>query len=300
MATVNNRLSTPQAMTINGVDAGGLMTARISAGYDNVMRSSPDGLQVAIVDREIQYVRGTVVTQDWIEAINLLTGTVGTYVFYQRKSGVAAATGYVLHTITNPVIHRFNIRQTKGGYMAAAFDFECKAADETEGFADMWVMTDSQAAPTYVSAARGGWRVESAQHGGSLDIKHVTGFNIDLALPLAKACNDSDVGYTCVDARLDGIMCGGSIGFQDGSIATNQLLILQLLAAARGDLVITVSQGSGGADKVLTLAGVIFNNPNLGADAGSVFDSFGADFEVTNDTTTQLTLEGENKIITIA
>jgi hypothetical protein len=89
MATVNKRVGLPQAVTINGVDAGGAMVARIQEGYDNILRSAPDGLQVPVKDKEAEYVRGEIVTQDWVEAVNLLTGTVGTFVFYERKSGVA-------------------------------------------------------------------------------------------------------------------------------------------------------------------------------------------------------------------
>ena len=38
MATVNNRVGLPQAIVINGIDTGGAMTARISAGYDTIHR----------------------------------------------------------------------------------------------------------------------------------------------------------------------------------------------------------------------------------------------------------------------
>ena len=64
MTTVNNRLKKPQALVINGVDAGGIMTARILMGFDSRIASAPDGLEVPLSDREIQFVRGTVVTQD--------------------------------------------------------------------------------------------------------------------------------------------------------------------------------------------------------------------------------------------
>jgi hypothetical protein len=299
MATVNKRVGIPQATIINGVDTGGIMTAVIQAGFDNVMRSSPDGLQVPMKDKEIQSVRGAIVTQDWIEVINLLTGAVGTYVFYERKSGVAPATGYVKHTITAPVIHQVSFTLTKGGYSTANFSFECKAADETKGIADMWVPEDSQAAPSYVSAARGGYRVETAAH-GAVSIYHVMDFNFALALPLVKACNDLDVGYTCVDARLDGLAAAGSISFQDASISAATILCQKLAVAARGSLVLVVTQGGGAADKTITIAGVDFNNVGGSSDVSAPFTGYSADFEVSNDTGTLLTLEGTNKIITIA
>jgi len=302
MTTVNKRVGIPQAMVINGVDAGGIMTAAISAGYDNIMRSAPDGLQVPLKDKEIQFVRGTIVTQDWIEAINLLTGTLGTKVFYERKSGVAVDTGFIKHTITAPVIHSVNFAFTKGGYSPASFNFECKAADETKGITDMWLPEDDQAAPTHISAARGGYRIESAKHGVDaawIDIHHVTAFNFALALPLVRACNDLDVGYTCVDARLDGLTAAGSISFQDASIATATILCQKLAVAARNSLVLVVTQGGGAADKTITILGVDFNNVGSSSDASTPFTGYNADFEVSNDVTTQLTLAGDNKIITI-
>jgi len=303
MATVNKRVGLPQAMVINGVDAGGNMVARIQEGFDNVMRSSPDGLQVPVKDKEIEYVRGEVVTQDWVEAVNLLIGVVGTYVFYERKSGVAAATGYIKHTLTNPVIHSFNITVAKGGYAGLRFSFECKAVDETEGIAAMHTVEDAQAAPAYIAAARGAFRVKTATHssGGTLiTIYHVTAFSFSITLPLARACNDGDVGYTCVDARLDGMSCEGSITFQDSTIAAGAVTAQKLLVAAADALVLTVTQSGGAADKVITIANADFNS--IGGDSGAdkVFTDYTANFDVANDAGTPLTLEGDNKIITIA
>ena len=299
MATVNNRVGIPQAITINGIDAGGAMTASVQAGFDNIMRSSPDGLQVPVKDKEIAFVRGSIVTQDWIHAVELITAAVGSYICYERRSGVAEATGYIKHTITNPVIHRVSISFSKGGYATITLDFECRAADETEGITDMWAMLDGQAAPTYLPAARGGYRVVSCAH-GAVSIYHLTGFNFSLALPLVKACNDGDVGYTCVDARVDGLTAEGSVNFQDGSITAGALLCQQLITAAKADLVLTIRQSQGATNKVVTIANADFNNAGSNSDAGSPFTGYNAAFDVANDAGTPLTLSGANKIITIA
>jgi len=302
MATVNKRVGLPQATVINGVDAGGTMLAVINAGYDNLMYSSPDGLEVPLKDKECQFVRGTITTQDWAVAVNLLTGVVGTYVFYERKSGVAAATGYVQHTITAPVIHRMSINLTKGGYSAITFDFECRAADETVTIAAMWAVLDSQAAPTYIPAARGGYRVETAVHGvdpNNIDIYHVTAFNFTLTLPLVKDCNDADVAYTCVDARLDGLTAGGSISFQAGEVTGAILTCQELIAAAAAALVLVVTQSQGAADKTVTIANVDFNSIGSSSSVNAPFTEYTAAFDVANDVTTQLTLAGDNKIIAI-
>jgi len=298
-ATVNNRVGLPRGVLINGIDAAGAMTARINAGYDNILRSSPDGLQVPVKDKEIEFVRGNVVTQDWAKAILLMIGTVGSYVFYERKSGVAEATGFIKHTITNPVIHRFTLNFANKGYATCGFDFECLAADPTKGIADIWVPTDSQAAPTYVAAARGGFRIISCLHIAQA-VYHLMRFNFNLTMPLVKACNDGDVGYTCVDTRLDGLTANGSIGFQDSDIVTATFVSQKLLVAGRGTLVLTVKQAQAAANKIITIAGVDFNNLDSNSDVGADFTEHTANFDVANNTTTPLTLAGTNKIITIA
>jgi hypothetical protein len=300
MATVNKRVGSPQAFVINGVDAGGAMSANIQCGNENVLRSSPDGLQVPVLDKECQFVRGTIVSQDWIHIIDLLTGTVGTYVFYERKSGVAEATGFIKHTLTAPIIHRAALAFNQGGYATITFDFECRAASETATIADMWALTDTVAAPTYVVAARGGWRIVSAVYGAALSIYHVTGFNFSITLPLVKACNDADIAYTCVDARLDGIQATGSINFQDATIATATLTCQQLLLAAIGNLVITVKQSQAAANKIITIARASILNAGGNSDASAPFTGYNAAFEVANLVGTPLTLAGTNKIITIA
>jgi len=231
--------------------------------------------------------------------VNLLTGTVSTYIFYERKSGAAAATGYIKHTLTAPVIHNIRLEFRQGGYATVSFDFECKAADPDKTIADMWAMTDSLDAPTYISAARGGWRVQTALL-GAVNIYHVTAFSFALRLALVKACNDADVAYTAVDARLDGARPTGSITFQDSSITTAQLKAQQLIAAARASLTVTMTQSGGATAKLITIAGVCFDSLGSNQAANAPFTDFTMPFRVTNNTTTQLTLAGANKIITIA
>ncbi len=306
MATVNKRAKKPQALVVNGVDAGGAMRADIQYGYDQRFASAPDGLEVPVKDKAVQFVRGSYTTQDWIHFIDLLTGTVGTLIFYERKSGVAAATGYVKYTITNPVIYNVRMQISSGAgntsYATVSFDFECRAAAETAGIADMLAMLDDQAAPAYVPAARGGIRIESTVFGSGpgITVYHATSFEFAIAMNLVKACNDTDVGYTCVDAELEGMLCGGSIGFQDSGIATAKLTAQQLVLATRDNLVVVVRQGGGVADQTITIAGVDFLGAGSDSDVGSGFTGHRANFEVTNDTGTQLTLAGANKIITIA
>ncbi len=300
MAAVNKRLYGPQAQVINGVDAGGAMSILIDEGYENIIRSAPDGLVIEVLDREIQYVRGRIVSQDWTHLIDLMTGVVGTYVFYERKSGVAAATGYVKHALNQPKIWNARMVMSKKGYMHVEADFECMAADETEGILALHVMLDDQAAPSYISAARGGWRVKTTVH-ASLSVYHVTAFDFALTALLLKACNDADIGYTAVDVREDGMRAAGSLGFEDAGIkaVSFELKCQELLLAAAGNLVITVVQSQGAADKVITIARTMFMTSGGRSDAQQGYSGYTTPFEVGNDPDTPLTLDGVNKIITI-
>lgn len=300
MATVNYRLKKMRSCVVNGVDAGGAMQARISEGYESIIRAAPDGLGgPPLKDREVQFCRGSVTTQDWSKAVSLLTGTVGTYVFYERKSGTDETGGFVKHTITNPVIHRFNLSFTKGGYGTCSFDFECKAADPTKTIADMHAMTDTQNAPTYVSAARGGFRIQTTLFGAA-GIYHVTAFNFSIVINLTKACNDADIAYTCVDAEQDNMTCTGAITFQDGLIASAKLTAQSLILATKAALALTVSQAQGASAKTLTIANVEFNNADMSSDVNADFTEYTANFDVANSASVPLSLAGTNKILTIA
>lgn len=299
MTTVNTRIMQPQAMTINTIANGGLMTLRLNAGYDNILQTPVDGLELSLIDRLTEFVRGNMTGQDWVHIIELLTGVVGTSVHYQRKSGAEEATGYIKHTITNPVIYKCNLSLQHRGYASAGADFECRAADPTKGIADIWVPLDAQAPPTYISAARG-IEITACLH-GALAIYHVTRLELNIEMPLIKASQDGDVGYTAVDALLSGIKASGSLTFQDAGITAAQLKAVQLIKAAKAALVLTVKLSQGATAKTLTLANVLFTSLGQDSNADSKdYDTFNLPFIIANDATTQLTLTGTNKIITIA
>ncbi|MFA5554909.1 MAG: hypothetical protein WCZ89_02295 [Phycisphaerae bacterium] len=300
MATVNKRVYNPVAATANGVACGGVMTVALEEGYETVIRSSPDGLAgPAVVDREAQYVRGSLVFQGWLNAIPLLLGTIGTFVFYERKSGAAAATGYTKHTLTNPMIYSISLNVTKGGYATVSARFECKAESETANIGDMHAMLDSQAAPTHVPAARGGFRISAGVH-GSLDIYHITNFSFAAEMPIRKACNDADLAYTAVDVCNEAITVSGSLGFQDSEITSAELKAQQLLLASAGDLVLTIVQSGGAETKTVTIANAFFVSGSQSSDVNSDYSEYSLNYEVGNDPDTPLTLDGTNKVLTIA
>lgn len=303
MATVNKRVFQPQALTINAIAAGGLTQYTIDAGYDDELQNPVDGAQLAFIDYLTERVRGDFSSEDWVHFIELLTGTVGTSVFYQRKSGAAEATGYIKHALKNPVIYQsvLNLLHRKYGNIAGTY--ECRAADETEGIADLWEMTDSQTAPTHLSTDRG-LEITALQH-GVVDIYHTTALQLTIILPLFKASHDGDIGYTAVDALTTGMRVYGSIKIQDVGITSAQVTAAALIAAARASLVASVKQAQGASAKTLTIAGVKFKNMSVTTNApvyGSEItaDEYTVNFEVSNNTATPLTLAGANKIVTIS
>lgn len=299
MTTVNKRNNLPMGMLINGVDAGGLMQCRIAAGYDGIIESAPDGLGLTTVDREAQFIRGSVVTQDFATILDILAGTLANYTFYERKSGVASATGWVKHVLANPVIHRVRLEQAKGSFVTAAFDFECRFASEAATISSTWAMTDSQAAPTFSAPARAGYRVKSTLF-GELAIYHVLSFSFDLAMRLVKACNDLDIGYTAVDVNLEaGMTAGGSLAIQDATISSAALLTARLLDLGKADLALTLTSSMGAADKIVTVANVLFTGGDADSNVANDFSGYSMAYRVSNDPAMPLTLDGDNPIIAI-
>ena len=139
MATVNKRTlqayhggATDTTAVINGIDAGGLMSAQIDEGFDDIITAPHDGRNFPTVDRLTEFCRGTVVSQDWIEMLNVLNGTTGTYVFYEKESGADTVT---VHTLNNPVIFSAAVSLGHRAHGTCTWSFECMGADETTGFA---------------------------------------------------------------------------------------------------------------------------------------------------------------------
>jgi hypothetical protein len=304
MSTVNVRARIVRHCIFNGVDAGGSMSADIEAGYDNSLRSEPDGLGGPPLEEDfLEFVRGRYGTHDWIHLIDLLVGTPGTLTCYERKAGCAEAAGYIKHTILGPVIHTAELAITQDQFAITTAAFECRPGDETKGFAAMFTSADAQNAPdTYMAAARGGWRIVSAVFtpdvGDAITIYHNTAFQFRVALTVDKKSNDGDVGYTQVDLIEESGQYGGSIAFEDTAIASSLVTAQRLVAAGRGTLVLAVRQGAGAADKVVTVAGVKFRQ--MAKSSGTKTAGHTCSYAITNSTATPLSIAGTNKIITIA
>jgi hypothetical protein len=301
MATINKRGKRIFGTVINGVTAGGPTMANVQFGYDEVVQSSPDGLAVAIKDYDSQFVRGSQAWQDLSIMIGLLTGAVGSSVFYEAESGAAT---YTKHQINNPVIREARIGQQKGQYANCSSQFECRFADPTKTIADVFVSTAAQVAPAVAAAARGGWRVATTTFtpdgGAAINLYHLLAFDFMIRMRLSKACNDGDLGYTAVDADQDGMEASGSVSLQDNTVDTAKILAVRLVLAGRGTLVMNLVSSAGAVNKVVTIAGVRFGSGGRSLESEKEFNDGSLPFEVINSATTPLTLAGANKIITIA
>ena len=123
--------------------------------------------------------------------------------------------------------------------------------------------------------------------------------SFDLAMPVLKACNDADLGYTAVDCAPEmGMTASGDIGFQDATVTGSTLAMNTLLLAAPAGLTATVLQSGGATAKVITIARTQFGSGQ--ASGSREFTGFTLPFEVSNNPALPLTLAGDNKIITIA
>ncbi|MCE5184930.1 MAG: hypothetical protein LLF76_02250 [Planctomycetaceae bacterium] len=285
---------------INGVDQGGEMSIAIDEGYDEIAESSVEGTEVAVVDRGAQYVRGVCATQSWMTVISLLAGTIGTYVFYERKSGAAAATGWLKHTLTSPVIWDVEFNWNQGSYGTATFKFECRFATAATVISDVHSLMDSQAGPTLSDELElGGYRIDSAAL-GVLAIYGVSAFRFHLGLKLAKSSVGAALGYTSVDAELGaaGGRADGSLTFQDSSVATTVGKEAQLLTAARASLVLSGKMASGAENKKVTVAGVMFTTCSRRMVGNrQQYAETTANYIISNSLATPLTIAGANKII---
>ena len=213
---------------LNGVAAGGLMSASFQFGYEDIVTAPADGLSFPEVDRLTQYCRGTITSQDWINVISALNGAVGTYIFYSRESGAAT---YTKWTVTAPVIHSASFNLAHRGYGSCTWNFECKASNTTDGFATMLVAdTATATAPAVSVTTHRGLEILTVVHTtDTTDIYHVTGLTFNVAGNLMKASQDGDTGYTAVDVVWGGTSMTGTMTIQD-SEASDAVTVNTLLA----------------------------------------------------------------------
>ena len=272
MALVNKRLlhaqfriSDAASDSVNGIDVGGLMSASIQAGFDDVITAGADGFSMPEVDRLTQFVRGSVNTQAWTLILDILAGTVEKYQFYERESGAAS---YRVNQFRNPYIHTASINLAHRGRADCAFSFECWASDVDIGVSELWITSDAISDSTVASAITyaPGLEIEACTHTAA--VYHVLGFSMSIAGQLSKASGDSDVGYTALDIVWGGQPISGSLTIQDSD------RYLSLLTSAKADLVLTVKQAQGAASKTLTIKDVIFTGLDSTSNAGPGYTGY--------------------------
>ncbi len=294
MATVNQRVhqayhggATTSTANINGIAVGGLMSANINVGYDDIITAPHDGNAFPTTDRLTQFCRGTIDCQDWAKVISLLNGTTGTYIFYERESGLATVTK---HTITAPVIHQASVSLGHRGHGNAVWSYECKAADETKGFIDMWAMDNAATAPVAITAKERSLEILNVEHGSAgTDIDHVTDLSFNIGGNLSIASQDGDVGYTAVDVVFGGIPVSGSITFQQAYETPDTIHPIDLLNNAAADLIATIKIEQGGSNKTLTILSAMFTGVQSAPSAGPGYTGYTMSFVCNGGTLTSAT-----------
>ena len=280
MAIVNRRLlhaqhrgATAATANINGVAAGGLMSASIQCGYDDIITAGADGYSFPEVDRLTQFVRGTIQCQDWVDVLDVLKGAVGSYVFYERESGLAT---WTKHQINDPYIHSASFNLTHRGRGNVNFGFECWASDTGIGFSDIWKRTTGQALPAKTLAYEPSVEITAGAHGATT-FYHTLNLSLNINSQPTRASHDGDVGYTAVDLVWGGVPISGTLAIQDSNT------MLTLLGNAEANLVFTVKQAQGAANKTLTIKNVLFTNMGSTSSAGPGYTPYTLDFVVNSD-----------------
>lgn len=264
MVLVNNRTyqtyhggATASTANVNGVAHGGLVSGAIQYGKDKIVRSSGDNQILEEVDVFINFVRGTITSQDWPDVISLLTGTVGTYIFYEKESGLATVTK---NTLNLPVIHRADFSLTNFSPAQITWGFECRGTLNDDVITDMWGRLKTQVAPAVELTTSRGDKITAAVHGVTA-IQHVTGLTFSLNANLVIGTpGDGDTCYVAVDLA-NPFSFSGSITTQDldSALSLNEI-------GTPAALAVTVHQMSQAAAKTITFANVLFgsNSANLG------------------------------------
>jgi len=277
---------------INGVTAGGLMTASVSEGFDDIVTAPHDGYDFPETDRLTAFCRGSITCQDWIEVLNVLNGTVGTYVFYEKESGAATVTS---HTLLNPTIHQASISLAHRGRASATWAFECKAADANDTIGDLHAIVTAAEAPAATIEYSPGLEITAGTHGaGEASFYHIMGLTVNVQGNLIKASSDGDAGYTAVDVVWGGVPITGTLTIQDR--ASYQTL----LTNTESNLVLTVKQCQGASDKTLTIKNVVFSGASQSANSAPGYTAYNLDFYVNGDQSSPLTLSGGSAAITLA
>lgn len=288
----NTRTHSVKGPVINGVSAGGATAVMYEEGYDEIIESAGDGHTAKQKDRTNQFVRGTIATEDWTKIISMLTGAVDDFVVYENESGKAT---YLKHTFSKPVVYAISLQVQNGSYATIAAKFECRASAETDTIVNLHATDDGQTLPAGVFPGRGGIRINSALL-GALAISHIKTLSLDITFGLLKSNGDDDIAYTAVDRLDDNVSVTGSIEFEAGFSGAS-LLSQQLLIAAAADLVFTVTQAGGTAQKTITIKRAIFNT-NSGNMKTKGYAANTMPFTITDDGT--LTLDGAVDFIQIA
>ena len=268
---------------INGVSLGGLMSASIQCGYDDIVTAGADGYSFPETDRLTQFVRGTIQCQDWKEVLNVLGGASSRYVFYERESGGAT---WRMNTLYDPYIHSATLNFDHRGRASVSFGFECWASDAATGFSALWARSDAMGLPSDVISYSPGMEMTAGILGTSPVLGepfyHLLNLTVNISGQIVRASGDGDVGYTAVDIVWGGVPMGGSMTFQDASDAWN------LLQEVESDLYITINQCQGESDAYLILQNVLFTNLGSTSSAGPGHTPYTLDFILNSDGTTPI------------
>ncbi len=283
MATATRGLQSIAGGTanFNGQDAGGLMSANIDAGFDNIINPTHDGLIFPIPEKLIPYVRFSVQSQDVEQAIAVFNGASDDYTFYTKETGLAS---YDMQVLLFPQIHSLDINLVNNGYSSCSWSAECKPVDGTKTHKDMWASTINTEKPAFLSSNRA---VKIVSVVGTSTITHVMGVTFSLNATLLRESMDGALGYTQIE--MENYTAGGSVTFQDTTVATSTLLAVKLLNDAVANLTITMKDSGLAGTATYVIKNVTYTNITTNRDDSGNYVSHTANFIVSDNSGTPVT-----------
>jgi len=249
----NNRVFLAQGLTTNGIAVGGLAEISVDAGYQNIIRSSPDGaVGTEDVDRAGLAVDVSLSGTDVTKGNAILAAAVGDTEFYGKESGAAT---WQKRTMPGVLWHSLDLDlpQTADGSMSlrGAIRF----AEGTTTLAQVIAATGEQTQQPVITYPARLFRPHNAifDPGSEIPPKNLVSVRLALAVEqLLQDFGDDDLGMTAVDITgWNDLQV--TLVHKDASEINGRDRATQLIEAGRGILTVTLMGRGGAANKTLTI-----------------------------------------------
>lgn len=157
--------------------------------------------------------------------------------------------------IKRAVLTRASLAIRKDEVAAVNYAGRISADSASNSQDDEFACTAGATKTATIGSGKRAYRVHSVQHGGSLSVPTVLGFELNIDGEVAATSGDNDFGESVVVPQFD---VTGKVTIQDREISTALTLAERLIDAAMGALAVDLRQQDGSTDTALTLANCRF------------------------------------------